>query len=104
MNENAKRREELLLQMRKEQHSSLGIPVVHPRYGRIYNDLYGHNQETTLSNHSLFFRLFVSVLCFLLYLAVSTSDAETAQIYHSKITSTIQKNYDYKEIQELFEF
>lgn len=102
MNENAKRRQDLVLQMKKGNSISSSIPAVHPKYGRIYHDLYGQDQETALSNHSFSFRMFIAVLCFLLYLAIGTSDDTTAQIYHSKITSTIQKNYDYKEIQELF--
>lgn len=104
MNENAKRRQNLVLQMKKGNHFSSAVPAVHPRYERIYQDLYEQKPKSTMLEYSFPFRLFVAVLCFLLYLAVNTSNVETAQKYSSEITSTIQKNYDYKEIQEIFRF
>lgn len=104
MNENAKRRQDLVLQMKKGNHFSAAVPAVHPKYDRIYQDLYDQKQESTTLEYSFSFRLFLAVLCFLLYLAVNTSNVEIAQKYSSEITSTIQKNYDYKEIQEIFKF
>lgn len=101
MNENAKRRQDLVLQMKKGNHISSTVPAIHPRYDRIYHDLYDQKKESTMPKYSFSFRLFVAVLCFLLYLAVNTSNVEMAQKYSSRITSTIQKNYDYKEMQEI---
>lgn len=101
MNENAKRRQDLVLQMKKENHFSSTIPAVHPKYNRIYHDLYDQKKESTMPSYSFAFRLFVAVLCFLLYLAVNTSNVEMAQKYSSRITSTIQSDYDLQEIQEI---
>lgn len=102
MNENAKRRQDLVLQMKKENHFSSTVPAVHPRYDRVYHNLYDQKKESTMPKYSFSFRLFVAVLCFLLYLAVNTSNVEMAQKYNSKITSTIQSDYDLPQIQEIY--
>ena len=102
MNESAKRRQDLLLQMQKSSHISSGFPAVHPRYGNVYHKLYSEKREQQLSNNSLIFRLFMAVLCFLLYLSIDTSNTETAQTYSSEITSYIRQSYDYEKMQEVW--
>lgn len=104
MNENAKRRQDLVLQMKKENQFSSTVPAIHPRYNRVYHDLYDQKKDSRVPNYSFSFRLFVAVLCFLLYLAVNTSNVEVTQKYSSRIISTIQSDYDLQEIQEIFRF
>ena len=45
MNDSEMRRRELLRQTRRLYDDKREIPAVHPRYGRIYHDLYENNTE-----------------------------------------------------------
>ena len=45
MNDSEMRRRELLRQTRKLYDDRRDIPAVHPRYGRIYHDLYKNGDE-----------------------------------------------------------
>ena len=68
MNDSEARRRELLRQTRKLYDEKREIPAIHPRYGRIYQDLYKDNEKPEgSSGGSFYIRLAIghSLFCLL---------------------------------------
>lgn len=95
MNESEIRRRELLRQTRKLYNDSNNIPAVHPRYGRIYNDLYkdkiSDKEEYT---GSFYTRLIIGILCFICFVYMDQNNAGVAEVDSTYITEQIQKDID----------
>lgn len=95
MNDSEKRRRELLRQTRKLYDEKNEIPAVHPRYGRIYHDLYGSEEEQSSSSYGSFYlRLVLSVLCFIFFVYMDQSKAEVAEVNSTVIVEQIEKNME----------
>lgn len=98
MNESEMRRRELLKQTRRLYNDHHEIPAVHPRYGRIYNNLYGSEpsgaQQTESSGNSFYIRLLIGILCFVFYVYLDQSSAEIAQVNSTVIAEQIGQEAD----------
>ena len=89
MNDSEMRRRELLKQTRKLYEDGRELPAVHPRYGRIYHDLYKENpQDQEPSGGTFYIRL---VVCFVY---MDQSKAEIAEVNSTAIVNQIEKEVD----------
>lgn len=103
MNDSETRRKELLRQTRKLYNESRDLPAVHPRYGRIYHELYGVNEEQTeQTTGSFYLRLVVGILCFLCFVYMDQSKAEVARVNSTSIINQIEKNIDVETVKEVW--
>ena len=101
MNESEARRRELLRQTRKLYQDSSDIPAVHPRYGRIYHNLYENNtEEQEPSGGTFYIRLVIGILCFVCFVYMDQSKAEIAQVNSTAIVDQIGKEVDTDAIME----
>ncbi|HCR83296.1 hypothetical protein [Muricomes intestini] len=101
MNESEERRRELLRQTRKLYNEDVGIPAVHPRYGHIYHDLYGDDEERRPKN-SFYFRLILAVLCFVCYIWIDYGKIDVANVNSEKIVNQIEHQLELKDIQAVW--
>ncbi|CUX44234.1 hypothetical protein [Clostridium sp. C105KSO13] len=101
MNEAEQRRKDLLRQTRKLYNEDGGIPAVHPRYGRIYHDLYGGDEETRPKN-SFYFRLILAVLCFVCYIWIDYEKIDVANVNSGKIINQIERQLELKDIKSVW--
>ena len=95
MNDSESRRRELLRQTRKLYSGRQEIPAVHPRYGRIYRDLYGNEdgeREPPEGGGSFYLRLIIGILCFVCFVCMDQSGAEVAEVSSSAIAEEIGKD------------
>lgn len=101
MNESEARRRELLRQTRKLYQDSSDIPAVHPRYGRIYHNLYG-NEDTELEKESssFYLRLVISILCFICFVFMEQNKTEVAEVNSDVIVNEIEKDIDINTVAE----
>lgn len=94
MNESEMRRRELLRQTRKLYHDS-SIPAVHPRYGRICQDLYGNEADNAVPYKGSFYtRLVIGIFCFICFVYMDQNNAGVAEVNSTYITDQIQKEFD----------
>lgn len=96
MNDSERRRRELLRQTRKLYEERGTIPAVHPRYGRIYHDLYReHTDENReLSGGSFYLRLVIGILCFVCFVYMDQSSDEAVHAGSSAIVEQIGNDLD----------
>lgn len=95
MNDSEMRRRELLRQTRRLYEDKKEIPAVHPRYGRICQDLYGAKDgEQETSGGTFYIRLVVSILFFVCFVYMEQSDAKIAQVDSTAIVNQIEKEVD----------
>ncbi len=103
MNDSEMRRRELLRQTRKLYNERQDIPAVHPRYGRIYHDLYGPGEdETEQIKGSFYLRLVIGILCFICFAYMDQSKAEVAQVNSATIVNQIEKDLDVETVKEVW--
>ena len=103
MNDSEMRRRELLRQTRKLYNERQDIPAVHPRYGRIYHDLYGPGEdETEQIKGSFYLRLVIGILCFICFVYMDQSKAEVAQVNSATIVNQIEKDLDVETVKEVW--
>lgn len=103
MNDSEARRRELLRQTRKLYNERQDIPAVHPRYGRLYHDLYGYDEdEARQSQGSFYLRLVIGILCFICFVYMDQSKAEVAQVNSTSIVNQIEKNMDVETVKEVW--
>ena len=103
MNDSEMRRRELLRQTRKLYNERQDIPAVHPRYGRIYHDLYGAGDgETEQIRGSFYLRLVIGILCFICFVYMDQSKAEVAQVNSTTIVNQIEKTVDAETVKEVW--
>lgn len=101
MNDAEMRRRELLRQTRKLYDDRREIPAVHPRYGRIYHDLYKTSEEEQEASSGTFYiRLVIGILCFVCFVYMDQSKAEIARVNSSSIVNEIEKEIDTEAIAE----
>ena len=101
MNDSEMRRRELLRQTRRLYDDKKEIPAVHPRYGRIYHDLYENNtEEQEPSGGTFYIRLVIGILCFVCFVYMDQSKAEIAQVNSVAIVNQIEKDVDTDAIVE----
>lgn len=101
MNDSEMRRRELLRQTRKLYDDRRDIPAVHPRYGRIYHDLYkNEEEEQETSGGTFYIRLVIGILCFVCFVYMDQSKAEIAQVNSTSIVNQIEKEMDTNAIIE----
>ena len=95
------RRRELLRQTRRLYDDRREIPAVHPRYGRIYRDLYENSaEEQELSGSTFYIRLVIGILCFVCFVYMDQSKVEIAQVNSTAIVDQIEKDVDADAIVE----
>lgn len=95
MNEQEMRRRELLRQTRMLYNDKKDVPAVHPRYGRIYSDLYGSDEKDQEQTGGTFYiRLVIGILCFVFFVYMDQSDAEVASVNSTSIVNEIEKDID----------
>ena len=95
MNDSEMRRRELLRQTRKLYNERQDIPAVHPRYGRIYHNLYGAGDDGAEQvKGSFYLRLVIGILCFICFVYMDQSKAEVAQVNSTTIVNQIEKTED----------
>ena len=101
MNDSEMRRRELLRQTRRLYDDKKEIPAVHPRYGRIYHNLYDNNaEEQEPSEGTFYIRLVIGILCFVCFVYMDQSKAEIAQVNSDAIVDQIEKEVDTDAIME----
>lgn len=103
MNDSEARRRELLRQTRRLYHDRQDIPAVHPRYGRIYHDLYDDGQKAEeQSAGSFYIRLVIGILCFICFVYMDQSKASVAEVDSAAIVNQIEKDLDMENIKEVW--
>ena len=103
MNDSEMRRRELLRQTRKLYNERQDIPAVHPRYGRIYHNLYGAGDDGAEQvKGSFYLRLVIGILCFICFVYMDHSKAEVAQVNSTTIVNQIEKYVDYETVKEVW--
>ena len=101
MNDSEMRRRELLRQTRRLYDDKREIPAVHPRYGRIYHDLYENKtEEQEPSGGTFYIRLVIGILCFVCFVYMDQSEAEIAEVDSTAIVDQIEKDVDTDAIVE----
>lgn len=99
MNESEIRRKELLKQMRQLYNDKKDVPAVHPRYGRIYQNLYEpEHGPTEKHSGSFFIRLVVGIVCFIFYVYLDQSNSQIARFNSNQIVNQIEQETDLKSI------
>lgn len=103
MNDSEMRRRELLQQTKRLYDERRDIPAVHPRYGRIYHDLYpkeeGQKEQT---GGSFYFRLVIGILCFICFVYMDQSNAGVAEVNSTSIVNEIEKDIDMNTVMEVW--
>lgn len=104
MNDSEMRRRELLRQTRKMYGERRDIPAVHPRYGRIYQELYGNEktQDEQTAGGSFYLRLVIGILCFICFVYMDQSQAKVAEVDSAVITNQIEKDMDVEAVKEVW--
>ena len=101
MNDSELRRRELLRQTRKLYDDRRDIPAVHPRYGRIYHNLYQEQAEDQEPSGSTFYiRLVIGILLFVCFVYMDQSKAGIAEVNSTAIVDQIEKDVDAEAIVE----
>jgi hypothetical protein len=101
MNDSEARRRELLRQTRKLYSDSHSVPAVHPRYGHIYHDLY-EEDDPIVEQGSFMLRLSIGILCFLCFVWMDYRKVEIADVSSTQIVQQIEKEFQLKDIQEVW--
>ena len=95
MNDSEMRRRELLRQTRKLYDDRREIPAIHPRYGRIYHDLYKDSaEEPDRNGGSFYFRLVIGILCFICFVYMDQNNADVAKVNSTSIVEQIERDFD----------
>ena len=103
MNDSEMRRRELLRQTRKLYDDRRDIPAVHPRYGRIYHDLYKNgDEEQETPGGTFYIRLVIGILCFVCFVYMDQSKVKVADVDSRAIVNQIEKNMDADTIKEVW--
>lgn len=102
VNDSEARRRELLRQTRELYDDNRFIPAIHPRYGNIYRELYGREEEQATSS-SFFLRLGVTLLCFAFYVWLDTSNATVMHVNSGQIINQIEKQIEVEDIREAWQ-
>lgn len=96
----AERRRELLRQSKRMLSSAENVPAVHPRYGSLYNELYGEKQEQPKS--SLYIRSAIAMICFVCYIWMAREDVTVANVNSTKIVNQIEQQMDMETVKEVW--
>ena len=103
MNDSEMRRRELLRQTKRLYDEHRDIAAVHPRYGRIYHDLYqkadGQKGE---AGGSFYLRLVIGILCFICFVYMDQSNAGVAEVNSTSIVNQIEKDIDMDTVMEVW--
>ena len=103
MNSPEERRRELLRQTRKLYEERKDVPAVHPRYGRIYQDLCRDPEKReTHSGGRFYIRLAIGILCFVCFVYMDQSKTKVADVDSRAIVNQIEKNMDADTIREVW--
>lgn len=101
MNDSEARRRELLRQTRRLYDERRDVPAVHPRYGRIYNNLYnGKEEQQEQTGGSFYLRLVIGILCFICFVYMDQSNAGVAAVNSTSIVNQIEKDIDMDTVME----
>lgn len=104
MNDPEMRRRELLRQTKRLYDERKDIPAVHPRYGRIYHELYhkeaGQQDQT---GGSFYLRLVIGILCFISFVYMDQSNAGVAEVNSTSIVDQIEKDIDMDTVIEVWQ-
>ena len=91
---------------RRQRYTGMITPAIHPRYGRLYRELYPDGLEQSAGNGaedldkkensrgSFTTRLILSTFLFLVFLYVSQNSVELQGISSHEIIEKIQENHD----------
>ena len=91
---------------RRQRNTGMITPAIHPRYGRLYRELYPDGLEQSIGNGaedldkkensrgSFTNRLILSTFLFLVFLYVSQNSVELQGISSHEIIEKIQENHD----------
>ena len=91
---------------RRQRNTGMSTPAIHPRYGRLYRELYPDGLEQSAGNGaedldkkensrgSFTTRLILSTFLFLVFLYVSQNSVELQGINSHEIIEMIQENHD----------
>lgn len=91
---------------RQQRNTGMITPAIHPRYGRLYRELYPDGLEQSIGNGaedldkkensrgSFTTRLILSTFLFLVFLYVSQNSVELQGISSHEIIEKIQENHD----------
>lgn len=91
---------------RRQRNTGMITPAIHPRYGRLYRELYPDGLEQSAGNAaedldkkensrgSFTTRLILSTFLFLVFLYVSQNSVELQGISSHEIIEKIQENHD----------
>ena len=90
MTDTEKRRQELLHQARQIYDSRSSIPAVHPRYGAVYDNLYGSENEK--SKTTLATRIIIAMLLFVIYAGIDMQDLSIGSYKSSDIAEVVSNN------------
>lgn len=96
MNNAEKRRKQLLNQTRGLYSDNKTWPAVHPRYGAVYSQLYGNDDEGVQSTFGV--RMVLCILLFAMFMAMNYKDVKIANVDSRKITNAIEQQVDLQEV------
>ena len=104
MNDSEMRRRELLQQTRRLYDERRDNPAVHPRYGRLYHNLYSstEEQQKEQTGGSFYLRLVIGILCFICFVYMDQSNAGVAEVNSTSIVNQIEKDMDMDTVIEVW--
>lgn len=91
MNETEKRRKQLLEETRRRYGDSRVPPAIHPRYGGVYTNLYGNENEEAGMPRSFGVRLMIAIVLFSAFIAMEDQKVKVANVSSERIVSEIEK-------------
>lgn len=99
MDDSEARRRELLRQTRQLYDDQHFVPAIHPRYGNLYRELYGGNENSAKSS-TFFLRLGIGLLCFALYVWMDAGDTTILNVNSSSVVNQIERQIDLEDVRE----
>lgn len=95
MDQSEKRRKELLESTRAFHRDRYNTPAVHPRYGNLYGELYGEEEQPA---GSLGVRLILCCVIFVVYVVMDYQGLQIADVSSQMITQAIETDLGLAEV------
>lgn len=96
MNQSEKRRKQLLESARALYAEDRTWPAIHPRYGNIYDNLYGEEK----TSGSLAIRVILCCILFVVFVVMDDQNLQIAHVSSKEVTQTIEKEFAVSEVWE----
>ena len=97
MNPSEKRRQQLLERTRNLYSDRYRPPAVHPRYGKLYNQLYEPDREDEIAG-TLGLRVVLALFIFAAFVTMDQSSGEVMGVSCDRIVQEIEADLDVEEV------